>query len=244
MSESKFIVETGEFNGPLDLLLSLIEKRKLLINDIALAKITDSYIEHVNQIPEISIKENAHFILVASTLLLIKSKSLLPNLNLTEEESESIDDLEKRLKIYKRIKDAEIHITESFEKRQAFYKLPTNSDEVLFSPPEKFGLENIKESIVGILKSLPKKEDLPKTVVKKIVSLEETIINLTEKIQSSLNMSFKDFANVKKSDKVNVVVSFLAMLELVKQGIIEVKQDRSFADIEMQTKVFETPNYS
>jgi len=81
-----FTIKTESFEGPLDLLLDLIEKRKLYISDISLAKVTDDFIEHIKNIGGIEIGESAHFILVASTLLLIKSKSLLPELALTEEE--------------------------------------------------------------------------------------------------------------------------------------------------------------
>jgi segregation and condensation protein A len=97
----KFLVKTEAFEGPLDLLLHLIEKRKLLINEVSLIKITDDYIEYIQSHDNISLKNNAHFILVASTLVLIKSKSLLPTLELTREEEQDIEDLEAR--IYQRL---------------------------------------------------------------------------------------------------------------------------------------------
>ena len=81
-----FTVKTKDFEGPLDLLLDLIEKRKFFINDLSLAKVTDDFIAHIQQFENLPMGESAHFILVASTLLLIKSRSLLPQLNLTEEE--------------------------------------------------------------------------------------------------------------------------------------------------------------
>ena len=81
-----FKVKTSSFEGPLDLLLDLIEKRKLFINDVSLAKVTDDFIAHIKQFDDLPMAESAHFILIASTLLLIKSKSLLQELNLTEEE--------------------------------------------------------------------------------------------------------------------------------------------------------------
>ena len=73
-----FIVKQQHFEGPLDLLLSLIEKRKLFINDIALAKVTDDFISHIQSLNQFPMADSANFILIASTLLLIKSKSLLP----------------------------------------------------------------------------------------------------------------------------------------------------------------------
>lgn len=244
MNTSTFSIKTEGFEGPLDLLLSLIEKRKLLINDVSLAKITDDYIEFIKTSDHYSIKDNSHFILIASTLLLIKSKSLLPNLELTLEEQHSIEDLETRLKIFKVIKDSEHRISEMFGNHPSFFSEGMVSQEAVFAPPQNLDLKMIQNTIAAVLKSLPKKEVLPATVVKKIVSLEETIVKLTERVRQSINMSFREFSNFGKEDKINIVVSFLAMLELVKQGIIETSQHNHFGDIEIQTKSVETPNYS
>ena len=98
--ESSYNVKTHIFEGPLDTLLSLIEKRKLFINDISLAQVADDYISYVRSLTDFPLADSAHFVLIASTLVLIKSKSLLPNLSLTEEEQSNIDDLEDRLKHY------------------------------------------------------------------------------------------------------------------------------------------------
>lgn len=244
MAEGNFIVKTENFEGPLELLLNLIEKRKLLINEVSLSKITDDYIEYLKSAENKNIKDNAHFILIASTLLLIKSKSLLPTLELTEEEEQSIEDLERRLKIYKRIKQAEKNIADRFMQNPSFFRDGELQTETIFAPPPKISLEKIAETVLGLVKNLPKPNDLPKAIVRNVVSLEETINNLTEKIKQKISMSFKEFSSYSKAEKVNVVISFLAMLELVKQGIIEVHQKNNFDDIEMQTKVFDTPNYS
>ena len=91
---------------------------------------------------------------------------------------------------------------------------------------------------------MPKIESLPKASVKKIISLEEVIGNLTERIKTSLSMNFKDFARMGKEDKINVIISFLAMLELVKQGVIEVMQEKQFDDIKMHTQETNTPKYA
>lgn len=239
-----FLVKVESFQGPLELLLSLIEKRKLLINNISLAKITDDYIEYLKKSEHKTIKENSHFILIASTLLLIKSKSLLPTLELTEEEENNIEDLEKRLKIYQRIKNAEKNILDLFLQAPSFFRENNLSTKPVFAPTPKTNLDSIKISILSVLNSFPKKEILPKKIVQKIISLEEMIGNLTKKIQQNLNLSFREFSNYGKEEKVNIVISFLAMLELVKEGIIEAQQSSQFEDIEMQTKIFETPNYS
>src|ERR1035437_6794426 len=101
MLDNSFKIKTEIFEGPLDLLLSLIEKRKLLINDIALSKVADDYIMYLQNQENFPMKDTADFLVIASTLLLIKSRSLLPGMEISEEEQYDINELEARLKIYK-----------------------------------------------------------------------------------------------------------------------------------------------
>ncbi len=244
MNPQGYSVKTHVFEGPLDLLLNLVEKRKLFINDIALSKVADDYIAHINELGHFPIAESAQFILIASTLLLIKSKSLLPTLSLTEEEESSIEDLENRLKIYQKMRELAVHIKDRFGKNVIFEKNPSKTIEAVFSPDESMTVPSFYAAIKDVLKNLPKKEIIPKAVVRKVVSLEEMIGSLTERIKSSLKMSFRDFAKVGKEEKVHVIVSFLAMLELVKQGVIMVSQEKEFDDIHIETQEVGVPNYN
>ncbi len=244
MNKIDFEVKTEKFSGPLELLLSLIEKRKLLINEISLSKITDDYIEYVNQMNDISIAKRSHFILIASTLLLIKSKSLLPTLELTEEEEQSIEDLERRLKIYKRIKQVEPLIANKFMSTPSYFKRDIKIQEISFSPTKQLKINLLIDSIKLIIKNLPKIQKVPKAILKKVVSLEDMINKLTERIKSNINLSFKEFTNFGKEEKVNVIISFLAMLQLVKDGMIDVEQHKEYSDINIKTKQFNTPDYS
>ncbi len=239
-----FTIKTPVFEGPLDLLLSLVEKRKLFINDISLAKVTDDFISHIQNAGAMPMEESAHFILIASTLLLIKSKSLLPALTLTEEEEGGIHDLETRLRIYQRIKDASIHVKSLFGLQITFQPAKQRATEPVFSPDESMNLINLAQAIKDIIKSLPKKEVVPKAVIRQVVSLEEMIDSLTKRITQGLKMKFSDFSGVHKQEKVNVIVSFLAMLELVKQGIIQVSQEKNFGDIDMETNTIGVPKYN
>jgi segregation and condensation protein A len=186
-----YIVKTEIFEGPLDLLLSLIEKRKLLINDISLAKITDDYINFVKDNENAyTIKDRAQFILVASTLLLIKSKSILPTLDLTEEEQDSIEDLELRLKIYKKIKDVEPFVSAQFGKNISFYKQETKrGDQSVFAPNPKITAQNLFGLVAGVIKNLPKTEVRPKAVIQKVISLEEMMEDLAKRITENIKMN-------------------------------------------------------
>ena len=238
-----FTVKTQSFEGPLDLLLDLIEKRKLFINDIALSKVTDDFISHIKQFENLPMGESSHFILVASTLLLIKSKSLLPELSLTEEEKGDIADLETRLKIYKRIKEASVHVSKLFGDQVIFGQSQAAKIQPVFAPDPVFTLEKALFSLKDLINRLPKKESLPQVTVKKVISLEDMISTLTTRLTGALKMSFNDFTKDHKENRVNVIVSFLAMLELVKEGILQVSQESSFGDIQMETKEVGVPRY-
>ncbi len=238
-----FTVKTQSFEGPLDLLLDLIEKRKLFINDVSLAKVTDDFIAHIKQFDNMPMAESAHFILVASTLLLIKSKSLLPDLNITDEEKEDMNDLETRLKIYQRIKEASKRVNELFGDEMIFEQSQTRPVQPVFVPNPEFTLEKARMTLADLINRFPKKEKLPQVVVQKVISLEEMIGTLTTRITSHLRMSFKEFTKDHKENRVNVIISFLAMLELVKQGIVHVSQESTYGDIHMETKDVAVPRY-
>lgn len=242
MNDNQFKIKTEIFEGPMDLLLSLIEKRKLLINDVSLAKVTDDFISYLQNREVYSIKDTSEFLVIASTLLLIKSKSLLPTLDLSLEEKTDMQDLELKLKIYKKIKELSVYIKNNFGKQIIFFPNARKA-EPIFSPGPEMNTENISRAIFEVIKNLPKFEAKPKVKVTKVISLEEMITSLTKRIQSSLRMGFKDFSGMGKAEKVNVIVSFLAMLELVKQGIIEVNQKEKFDDIQMETRNVKVPSY-
>ncbi|MCW9054760.1 MAG: segregation/condensation protein A [Candidatus Pacebacteria bacterium] len=245
--DEEFKIKIEGFEGPLDLLLSLIEKRKLPINDVSLAAVTDEYIQFIERQKDFPLSQASHFVLIASTLLLIKSKSLLPTLNLTEEEEEDIEKLEERLKLYKRTKELSVHISERFGKRVLLSAQDSKSFEPVFSPPQDATLASLGEAVAHVIAALPKVKAVPEAIVKKVVSLEEMIDNLTDRVTKNLRMSFFDFSkagkSIDKEEKVEVIVGFLALLELVKQGIINATQENKFSDITMETDTVGIPKY-
>ena len=238
MTEEKtqiYKVKTPIFEGPMDLLLNLIEDRKLFINEISLAEVADDYITYVKNLPQFEIGSVTSFILIAATLILIKSKSLLPNLKLTEEEGGQIQDLERRLRLYQLVKESSIHIKNKFGKKIIFGRPEGAEWGPVFSPDEAVTIERMLLAAKEVLDSLPKKEFLPEVIVKKVISIEEMINSLTERVQTSLRTSFSDFSASSSADakekKIYVIVSFLAMLELVRGGIIEALQGNNFEEI-------------
>ena len=241
--ETYFQLEVGEFKGPLEVLLELVEKRKMHINDISLSTVADTFIEHMNSHSDFPMADSADFILIASTLLLIKSKSLLPSLELTEEERGNIDDLEKRLELYKKYREASLSIREIFTKKPLYFANENKVRPAIFSPTSEINIENIFSSIQEVLRNVPKIELLPKVGVSKVVSLEEMIDSLSNRIQKSIRMSFKDFSHKDKHDKITIVVSFLALLELVKQGVVRASQSSHFSDISIESESLGVPKY-
>jgi segregation and condensation protein A len=245
--EGNFSVKTQVFEGPLDLLLELVTKRKLFVNDVSLSQVTDDFIRYIEEHEDFPIGESAEFILIASTLMLIKSRSLLPMLQLTEEEEESIHDLEERLQVYAKIKELASGLRTLFGKRIIFEKSPSKNELVIFSPDSKTDKDNLLFSLQRVIEALPKKEVLPKVVVKKVISLEEMIEKLAERISKASKFSFRDFAGGKgeitHEKKVSIIVGFLAMLELVKRGAIRVTQENLHGDIEIESEAVTTPTY-
>lgn len=248
MGEGEFTIKTEIFEGPLELLLELIERRKLLINDISLSKVADDFIGYVETMESMPMDETAQFILIASTLLLIKSKSLLPTLTLSEEEEQSIDELEKRLELYQRFKELSLGLKERFGQNVLYGREYKGEDLVVFSPGKDISTQSLLLAAQSVINSLPKDDRLPKAVVKKIVSLEEMIEKLTERVEKNIKLSFREFAPggkagpISREEKQNIIVSFLAVLELIKRGLVRANQIDT-GDIEIETESVGVPTY-
>lgn len=245
-------VKVGKFEGPLDLLLELIEKKKLHINDISLAEVTDGYVEYIEKLENFPTEDVASFITIASTLILIKSISLLPTLSISKEEEQDIEELQDRLRILKDIKEKGIYIKQIFGKNIIFMAEDKKNTLSVFSPTSEITVENFLNSMKRIITGMPKKEVLQEAIVKKVISLEEAIDGLIDRVQRDLKMSFSRLNSgirssdpaERKAEKVNVIISFLAVLELVKRGIILVRQDTHFRDIDIESGENSVPVYN
>ncbi|HOY90588.1 MAG TPA: segregation/condensation protein A [Bacteroidales bacterium] len=229
-----FNIKTEKFSGPLDLLLRLIEERNLEITDISLSNVTNEYLEYIKQV-EYSTNELADFLVIASTLILIKSKSILPTLELSSEETEEILDLKERLILYRIFKQKSQLISEiSKEKNILFSHQPFAEVEVIFSPPNNLTLEMFKNAFENLLDIYQKEKIiLPTKKIKILVNLKERINNLLSMFRNKDKCNFKDITN-NKEDKINMVVTFLAVLHLAKDGFITLNQEDNFGDINIE----------
>ncbi len=223
----------------MDILLELIEKRKLLINDISLAAVADEYMARIQALGQLPVGETAEFIALAATLLLIKSRSLLPSLMLSDDESRDIKELEYRLAVYQIIKEA--------SKNLGSLELPPLCEGKAVELPPLYikdpsvTLSSLRAAAQTLLESFPSMLALPKVAVKKIISLEEMIERLASRISSAARMSFKEFSG--KRERGEIIVGFLALLELVKQGIIRAQQGEAHGDITLESDSVGLPQY-
>lgn len=240
-TKGKFSIQTETYQGPLELVIDLIERRKLLVNELALAQITDDYVQYIRSHPAFPIEDAADFIGVAATLLLIKSKSLLPELDLSQEEEEDVEDLKTRLALYEKTREAARALSELFG-RNVMVSAGEKKPEPFFAPSRDLSLANLESSLKDALTALEKEEKLPEVRVRSLVTIEEVMDRLTERVQTALNISFKEFAG-NTAEKVEVIVSFLALLELVKQGVVEAAQPGAFGDINITNASASVPNY-
>ncbi|MFH0928468.1 MAG: segregation/condensation protein A [bacterium] len=222
--------QTETFSGPLDLLLRLIEKEELDITKVSLAEVTDSFLSYLLQLKEKNPTEVADFLVVATRLLYIKSSLLLPE---PELELESGFDLETQLKIYKDFAAAASKVNEIWNSkarifcRERPFKLETGPK---FRPPEGLTKEVLRELFEVLLNKMRALTRLPEASLRKVVSLTEKVEELQNLIQKRRRLLFKDFLGPAES-KQEVVVGFMALLELIRRQEVLAEQEAAFCDI-------------
>ncbi len=223
------IIQLEQFEGPLDALLKIIEQQELDISEVSLAQVTDQYLTYIEN-SEINPTEIADFLTVAARLLLIKSKILLP---FTDElEDDDIIDLEQQLKLYQKYIKASKTIQslwndprEMFERPKLVIKINNN-----FIPPKNVDVQIMQEACLRVIDKIKPIIKLPKKTMRKVVSLREKIEHLSHRLKTQAEFYFHDILEEKENSS-EIIVSFLAMLELVKQRKVIVEQPESFSDI-------------
>ena len=229
-----FTVRQEEFEGPLIVLLELIEKEKLSINQISLARVADEYVAHIKTLAAIDKEELAEFLVVAAQLILIKSRSLLPNLAVSEEEEMSIEELERRLAEFKRLKELARGIKEIWSKGDFIRTREYYSGfDPIFYPPKKISLVRLKKVFEEIIRAIPKIEKIAEEKIKRIITLEEKLKEFQILLQEKVERAFSELVSVSR-DKLEVIVSFLAILELAKQKFLSLTQEEPFGEIRIK----------
>ncbi|MFA6098749.1 MAG: segregation/condensation protein A [Patescibacteria group bacterium] len=222
-------IKLEQFEGPLDLLLQLIEQEKLDITELSLAKVTFQYLEYLNNEKDIATEELADFLVIAAKLLLIKSRLLLPQLEIEDEEG---IDLESQLKIYREFYEASKVLTKMIGKKKFLFprERMVIRIEKIFNPPKTLTAEKMKEIFSQVLHGLEVWVNLPQEVLIKTISIKERIANIQSMISQQATLRFGELLRSTNS-KTEIIVTFLALLELVKQRTITVVQESVFDEI-------------
>lgn len=237
-----FPITSKVFEGPLSLLLDLIEKRKLLINEISLSQVTNDFLDFVSVLEQKDLYKITEFLSIASTLILIKSKSLLPQLDLGTEETSEIEDLELRLKLLQIFRNASKDIKGIFGKNTKHSRLHVKKQIISFSPTPQIDILKMKWFIDQVLQHLPKSDKKPEKRVSKTISLEEMMNKVINRVRQNMSISFKTL-NKDHKERKNVIISFLAILELVKLGNVDANQSKIFEDILIESRDPGVPSY-
>jgi segregation and condensation protein A len=215
----EFIIRHERFEGPYTKILELIEERKISISELSLSKIADDYIEYVKFLKTVNPLDISDFILTASTLMLIKVKTLLPNIKYGDDEVKQVKNLEKKILLFKELSDAQKHIENIWGKRVLINKKKTvykNS----FSPSRIFDQNNIYSVAMLTLIKIPSFDRLKEVKVEQKIKLE----NMIDKILKEVNEG-ASFKNIAGKEKYVIIVTFLALLELIKSGAIDAEHD-------------------
>lgn len=230
--KTNFTIATEAYQGPFELLLDLIEERKLFVNDLALSTITEDFVAHVRAQAAFPIEETANFIQIAATLLLIKSKSLIPDLELTDDENSDIEDLKRRLAAYEKVREAARELSRIFG-GAAMAGAGERSREATFAPSDDLSSGALAAALARLIAAREEVRSLPTARVKPLITIEEMMDRLAKRVQSALTLSFKEFSKNSK-ERIEVIISFLALLELVKRGAVAAEQHEMHGDIRIK----------
>jgi segregation and condensation protein A len=229
-----FEVRHEYYAGPMEKLLELIEERRLEISLVNLSLVTADFISYVEQLGEsVDARILSDFIVVASRLLVIKSKDLVPNLSLTEEEEGQIIDLEHRLRLYREFKNAGELLKQQWNKNTQLFGrafLSGSKDLSVFYPSAAISKESLGESMQSLLRIMEGIMPEQKTVAAAgLVTLQQKMLELTNRLKTQSSISFKGRAS--KENKGEIIVLFLAVLHLLANRLADVEQADQFGEI-------------
>ena len=239
LQTKKYEIKIDNFEGPLDLLCYLIDKNKMDIYDIKISEITDQYIEYLNQMEVLNLEIASEFLVMASTLVYIKSKSLLPK-QVEEEEELSEEELIQRIVDYKRYKEISKLLKQNFEIfSKRFYKLQEN----IKLPRQKLEKEYSKDIIPEYYEKLVNRNK--EKINQNAVNIEKIAITDTYTVTSKVKQMLKEivknskfiFNNIftkEKCNKVEIVTAFTGLLELTRRSKVVATQEELFGDILVQ----------
>lgn len=241
LETKKYDIKLENFEGPLDLLCSLVEKNKMSIYDIKLDEITDQYLEYLNTITDLNLEIASEFLTMASTLLYIKSKKLLPD-KTEDVEDVSEDELIRRIIEYKKYKEISIELKNNFEINSLkFFKIAESiklPNQVL---EEKYNSNIIPEIYLNLWKKNKNKINENAKNIEKIAITEN--YNVVDKVKDMFrelirhkSFVFNKMFSINEHSKQEIVTAFMGLLELSRRNKVETKQEELFGDVNVKRK--------
>ena len=239
LETKKYAIKIENFEGPLDLLCHLIDKNKMNINDIKLNEITDQYIEHINKMEEMNLEVTSEFLVMASTLIYLKSKSLLPKEGDNEEEI-SEEELLRRIIEYKKYKEITKNLREMYNNSAIrLYKLPDNIE----LPKQKLEIEYEKQNIVDAYSNIVRineekqnenAQNIEKIAITDKYTVASKVKDMLKELVKRPKFIFNTLFSLNRCEKEEVVTAFSGLLELSRRSKVITSQEELFGDISVE----------
>ena len=228
-------VATAVFEGPLDLLLHLIERAELDITKLSLAQVTDQYLEHMHRLPELLAEEVSAFLVIAAKLLLIKSEALLPRPPVREEgEEDPGEALARQLIIYRRYRKIAEHLeNREVDGLRSYLRLVAPQRVEGAVDMSDVSLGDLVKAAQNIILRVDDRLELKSVVSPPLITIRQKINLIKRNLLQSGRFTFRNILSNKPS-RIEIVVSFLALLELIKRHLVNANQSTLFGDIEIE----------
>lgn len=239
LETNKYEIRLDNFEGPLDLLCHLVDKNKMDIHEVNISKITDQYIEYINAMKELNLDVTSEFVLMASTLLFIKSKSLLPKQ--VEDEGElTEEELIHRIIEYKKYKEISKRLREQFDiYSKRFYKLPDKIELPKRKLEEKYSSNLLEEAYKNLLERNKEKinvnaANIERIAITETVTVTSKVKDIFRELMKKPRFVFNKLCRSKKYTKLETVTAFTGLLELTRRNKIKTEQEKIFGDITVE----------
>lgn len=236
LETNKYAIKLDNFEGPLDLLCHLVDKNKMDINQIKISEITDQYIDYINKMQELNLDVTSEFILMASTLLFIKSKSLLPKQ--VEDEAElTEEELVHRIIEYKKYKEISKKLKELYQVySKRFYKVPDKIELPARKLEQNYSKNLIEQSYKNLLEKNKSKINknainIEKIAITETVTVTSKVKDIFKELIKKPRFIFSKLCSAKKYTRLETVTAFSGILELTRRNKIKAQQERNFGDI-------------
>jgi len=240
LETKKYSLKLENFEGPLDLLCHLVDKNKMDINEVKISEITDQYIEYINTMQDMKLEVTSEFLIMASTLVYLKSKSLLPRVDTEGEEELTEEELIYRIIEYKKYKEISKKLKEFYlEYSNRFYKLPEKIELPQRKIEKKYVYTQISDSYKNLIERNENKINKNAINIEKIAIYEKVTVaskvkDIFKELTKKPRFIFNKLCKTNKYNKLETITAFSGVLELSKQKSILTNQELIFGDITIE----------